>query len=440
MITFLLIFLLISINGLFVVAEFSTVSSRPSRLSLLADEGNKAAKHLFDLIQSPQKLDAYVATCQIGITLSSLTLGFYGQSQLSIYIAPLLAMIGLSETAAQSVSATLILILLSILQILLGELVPKNFGIRYPERFSIITEPLMRFFGWLLKPLIWFFNGSGQLILKMLRIDSSLEHAHVHSPEELAFLVKESGAGGVLNNEEYHLLSNMLEMREITAGSIMIPRIRMLAASIDTKFIDLLKTLSDSTYSRIPIFQGNIDQIIGEVHIRDLLSNLYTSNGVDLHSLLHPIPYVSENMAVNDLFNLLQKEHYQMAIILDEFGGTAGMVTLEDLLEVVFGDLQDEFDSEILHFSIENERIHIRGDLSIEHVNNILDLELPLGEIKTFGGLFLPISGHIPKLKEIIEINSIAFTVESIKGRGIQTASFSANKHQIKAIKDLENA
>jgi CBS domain containing-hemolysin-like protein len=440
MITFLLIILLISLNGLFVIAEFATVSARPSRLSLLAEEGNKTAKYLFELVQSPQKIDAYVATCQIGITLSSLILGFYGQSQLSIYIAPLLGMIGLSEAAALSISATIILILLSILQVLLGELVPKNFGIRYPERLSIITEPIMRFFSWILKPLIWLFNGSGQLILKLMRINHSMEHTHVHSPSELSYLIKESGAGGVLNKEEYHLLSNLLEMREITARKIMIPRARMLAASIKTEYKTLLKTLSNSTYSRIPIFENTIDHIIGEVHIRDLLSNYYESEQVDLRELLHPLPFVSENMSVNVLFNLLQNEQSPMAIILDEYGGTAGMVTLEDLLEVVFGDLQDEFDSEFPQFSISlHNKIYIRGDVSIDQVNQILNLDLPSGDVKAIGGLILTSLGHIPKLNDYVEINSVEFKVESIRGRGIQTVSFIADEDQFKAVKELEN-
>jgi len=440
MITFLLIILLISLNGLFVIAEFSTVSVRPSRLSLLADEGNKTAKYLFELVQSPQKIDAYVATCQIGITLSSLILGFYGQSQLSIYIAPLLSVFGLSESAASSISATLILILLSILQILLGELVPKNFGIRYPEKLAIITEPIMRFFSWILKPLIWLFNGSGQLILKLMRIDHSMEHTHIHSPSELSYLINESGAGGVLNKEEYHLLSNLLGMRETTARMIMIPRARMLAASIKTEYKTLLKTLSNSTYSRIPIYEDTIDHIIGEVHIRDLLTNYYDSDQVILKDLLHPLPFVSENMAVNDLFNLLQKEQSQMAIILDEFGGTAGMVTLEDLLEVVFGDLQDEFDSEIPQFSISlNNKIMIRGDVSIDHVNNILNLDLPTGDVNTIGGLILTSSGHVPKLNDYVEIDSVEFKVESIRSRGIQTVSFVADDDQFKVVKELEN-
>ena len=441
MITFLVILLLILLNGLFVIAEFSTVSARPSRLSLMAEDGNKTAKYLLALVQNPHKVDAYVATCQVGITLSSLILGFYGQSALSASIQPLLNLIGIQESAAESLSATIILILLSILQILLGELVPKNFGIRYPEKLSIITEPIMRFFSFILKPLIWFFNGSGRFFMKLLNIDSAMEHSHIHSPEEIAFLIKESGAGGILKKEEFHLLSNILTMREVTARSIMIPRARMLAASINTEFPALIKLLSNSTYSRIPIFEGTIDQIIGEIHLRDLLSNYYNSENVNLKDLLHSIPYVSESMVVSDLFNLLQKEQHQMAIILDEFGGTSGMVTLEDLLEVVFGDLQDEFDSEIPAFSVsKNQRVVIRGDVSLIQINKTLAMNLPEESIKTIGGLLLSIHGQTPKLQQIIEINGFNFKVESIKGRGIQTVSLKGTDDQINSVKELANA
>jgi putative hemolysin len=230
-------------------------------------------------------------------------------------------------------------------------------------------------------------------------------------------------------------------MREITAKNIMIPRAKMLAASIDTEFNVLLKILSDSTFSRIPIFEDSIDHIIGEIHIRNLLSNFYNTKSINLRDLIHPIPFVSENMASYDLFNLLQKEQHQMAIILDEFGGTSGMVTLEDLLEVVFGDLHDEFDSENPRFSItEDSIINIRGDVSIKYLNKLLGTNFNTEYVKTIGGLLLSKSGKIPAINEVIELNGIAFKIISVKNRSIQTISFQANNQQLKAVEEIINA
>jgi putative hemolysin len=230
-ITILVLLILIGLNALYVLAEFSTVSSRRARLTQLSNEGNSFAHAILTIVENPVKLDAYVATSQVGITVSSLILGFYGQARLSPYLIPLFEKWGdFSEAAAISVSATIVLIFLTVLQVLFGELIPKNLGIQEPERFSLLTARPLQWSGWIFKPLIMLFNGSGILLMKLLKIDPSSEHGHIHSPEELSILIEESGEGGSISEDEYKLLANTMRMREEMVKKVMIPRAQMLSA------------------------------------------------------------------------------------------------------------------------------------------------------------------------------------------------------------------
>lgn len=437
--TLLIIILLIAANAIFVAAEFSTVSSRPARLSQMADQGSEVANTILKIVENPKKLDAYIATCQIGITISSLVLGFYGQARLSAIVASLLVNLGsLSKLAADSISATLILIVLSIFQILLGELVPKNIGIQYPERLTTMTSSIMKWSGLIFKPLNWLFNGSGVLVMRLFGIEPSTEHAHIHSLEEIAMLVDESGIGGVIKSEEHRLLKNTLEMRKVRVKQIMIPRTRMLSAPETISYQQLFSLVADSPYSRVPIYKDTIDNIIGVIHLRELLCFTFSPQKNEIQEIIHSVSFVPEKMLVKDVFSLLQQNRLQLAIVLDEYGGTAGMVTLEDLLEQIFGDLQDEFDHVIPAFRLAaGDQIWIRGDVNLSVVNNVLSMNIPEGEAATIGGLVMNTIGHLPVVNDEIEIQGTKLRVEEMTGRGIAAVSIVGNNDQIKRIREM---
>jgi CBS domain containing-hemolysin-like protein len=436
--TFLVIFILIAFNALYVLSEFSTVSSRRSRLAHLADEGSQFADTILKIVEDPKKLDGYVATCQVGITISSLVLGFYGQAQLTSIISPVFSGLGnISSATATSISATLILIVLSIFQILLGELIPKNIGIQFPERMAVLTTIPMRWSAIIFKPLIWLFNGSGNLIRGIFKLDLSSEHSHIHSPEEIAMLIDESGEGGLLKTEEHRLLANTLKMREATVRQVMIPRARMLMAPTSMTRKELLSLVADSPYSRIPIYEGDIDKIQGVIHLRDLLCYGDDEESWSVTNTLKAAPFIPESMQVKEALNFLQLKRFQVAIVLDEFGGTAGMVTLEDLLEQIFGDLKDEFDTEAAKFQIlPNDQIWIHGNMLIEHVNQLLDINLPQEDIDTIGGLILHEIGYVPIANDEVIIEGHRFRVEKMSGRGVAIASYKADSKLIKVIKE----
>ena len=436
--------LLIAINGFYVAAEFSTVSAQRSRLSQMADEKNPGAQRMLAIVENAHKLDIHIAACQLGITLSSLILGVYGQSSFVAWIAPYVNQLDDSaQLVAQSLSATLILVLLTILQVVFGELMPKNVGLRYPERLAILTEPLMSLSVKFFQPLIWLFNGSGQLILRLFGMNAVAEHAHIHSPEEIVLMVEESSAGGMLDREERRLLVNTLQLRNVTARRVMLPRNRMLAAPVDTPCIELFHLLAESPYSRLPLYGETIDEIIGIVHLRDLIlsyelpdqerHNEANLNGtLSAREILHGVEFVPDSMLIEDVMKRMQLAHTNVAIVVDEYGGTAGMITFEDLIEEIIGEFEDEFDAENPPLRVEaNNRMRVRGDVLIDDLNDLLSIFLPSDEVDTIGGLVTSTLGRIPTPGEEITVAETTLRVEKMDQNSVVEVSLALSPEQL---------
>lgn len=433
--------LLIFFNALYVAAEFSTVSARHSRLSQLANEGNASARILLSIVRNPQSLDNYIAACQLGITASSLVLGFYGQSQLTPVIAPYLSSFGnFAEAAALSITTTAVLLFLTALQVILGELLPKSIGIQYPEQLALLTALPMRWSNALFRPLIWFFNGSGQIVLRLFGLSAHAEHLHIHQPQEIMMLVEESSAGGILDQVERRLLTNSLQLGELSVRQVMIPRNRMLAASADQSCPDLLALLADSPFSRLPLYDGSVDNIIGIVHLKDLLCLHLQTGQHDVREAMRPVPFVPETMPVDDVFAMLQQKRYHVAIVLDEYGGTAGLVSLEDLIEEIFGELQDEFDTELIPAIkvLAEGRVVLRGDFLIDELNELMNLFLPSADVDTIGGLVLNLLGHVPEVGEQLKLDGVTLVVEAMDGNGVRAVSLKASPEQIERLRDWQ--
>ena len=438
-VTFLIIAFLILVNALYVAGEFSVVSSRRARLSRFAEDGNRIAGNILQLIEDHRKLDGFVATCQLGITLSSLILGFYGQSQLAPLIAPYFTSWGnFSPLAAQSISLTVVLLFLTALQVLLGELVPKNIGIQNPEKLAVLTAiPI----GWsmvLFRPLIWFFNGSGQVLMRLFGQEIASENVHIHAPDEIVMLVEESSRAGVLRKEERRLLKNALQLRNSKVREVMIPRPHMLTAPDNLDCDELFKILVSSPHSRLPIYRGGIDNIVGVVHLKDLLC-LTGEARRNVSQIIKPVPFIPETTPVKTVFSLLQRRHLQVAIVLDEFGGTAGMVTLEDLIEEIFGELHDEFDTYIPSIRIDSDDwLLIRGDTLVADLNEWFDLALSDDDVDTVGGLVLNHFGRVPALGDKIAIDGLIFQVEKMRGRGITAVKLAAKEDWVRMLREAE--
>lgn len=443
------IILLIAINGFYVAAEFSTVSAQRARLAQLAADGNHGAQRMLRIIEDPHKMDAYIAASQLGITLSSLILGFYGQSNLSRWLEPYLAQLGQraganTQLVAQSVAAAAILILLTVLQVVLGELMPKNVGILYPEQLAIATARPMQWSLLLFQPLIWVFNGSGQLLLRLLGATPVTEHAHVHSPEEIMFMVEESSAGGGLDQEERRLLVNTLELRHTTARKAMIPRNRMSAAPLDRPCQELFQLLADSPYSRLPLYEETIDNIVGVVHLKDLMLLQYTGAAQPVQTsavrqILHEAQFVPDSMLIEDVMALLQQTHSNVAIVIDEYGGTAGLITFEDLIEEIIGEFQDEFDPENPALVLQdNDRMLVRGEVQIEDLNELLGIYLPTDNVDTIGGLVTSTLGRIPTIGEEVTVGETVLRIEKMVQNRVLEVSLPVASAQVERLQEHE--
>jgi len=440
--------LLIFINGLYVAAEFATVSSRRTRVSQMASGGNRFARMLLPIVEDSQMLDKYVAACQLGITASSLILGAFGQNFIASRLVdpitdlveiflPWLENIGIptSTTAsalATTIAVTGVLLVLTLLQVIMGELFPKSVAIQYPERTALLTVVPVKWSLVLLRPFIWFFNGSGNLVLKLLGRDTRGERGRVHSPEEIEILVSESHEGGLLDDEERQMLRNAFRLRDLTARQVMAHRTRIVAAPVGSTVLEILKIALDAGYTRIPLYQETVDNIIGFVHVKDLF-RLYVEGKENLAEILREVPLVPESIPVVDVWETLNRQGQYMAIVFDEFGGTAGLITFEDLIEEIFGELQDEFDDERALISVDDEgRVHLRGDLLVTDVNEYLELDLP-DTADTLSGLVISELGRPPSIGDEIIIGDTVIRVEMMADLGVSEVSLQSSTTNISA-------
>ncbi len=420
--------LMVLANAFYVAAEFGSVSARKTRITQLAGEGNQLAGLLLPIMGDSHKLDQYVAACQVGISVSSLVLGAYGQNTVAAAIAPLLMRLGianLTETLAFSIAAAGVLVLLSIVQVVMGELVPKSITLQYPERVALVTVIPMKWSLVVFRPLIWLFNGSANFLARLAGVTLGSERGHIHSPQEIELLVSESHEGGLLDDESQQMLRNAFRLRELTARQVMVPRTRLVAAPLESTVSDLIEKACEEGYSRIPVYQSTVDNIVGFVHIKDLF-RLYLQEQQNPTDIVREVIYVPETLPVADVWTRMNNQHQYIAIVFDEYGGTAGLITFEDLIEEVFGELQDEFDEELPLIASDKEgRIYLRGDLLVTDVNEYLRLDLPETEADTLGGLVFSELGQLPEVGDELTLGTpgIAIRVEAIKARSVSEVS-----------------
>ncbi|MCP4418306.1 MAG: HlyC/CorC family transporter [Chloroflexi bacterium] len=434
--------IMIFFNALYVASEFATVSARRTRISQLAGQGNRMAKMLLPIMQDSKKLDNYIASCQIGITISSLVVGAYGQNviaqllvsplaRLLTSLEPTLASIGVQSTAgwaepaATSIAITLVLVAITVLQVVVGELFPKSVAIQYPESVAMAVTVPMQITQFVIKytGLIALFNGSGNLILRFMKRPLKEKNGHAHSPEEIELLVTESHEQDLLSDEERQLLRNTFRLRDLTAKQVMLHRTRLVAAPLSSKVADLMQISLDVGFSRIPLYGDSIDEVTGFVHIKDLF-RLYNQGSEDIASILREVVFVPETIPVLDLWKRLNTRRKYLAIVFDEYGGTVGLITFEDLIEEVFGELQDEFDNEMaLIAKGKDGRIYLRADLLVTDVNEYLELQLPLDNADTLGGLVFSKLGRPPIMGDKVAFGDVTIRVEAMADPSVSEVS-----------------
>ena len=340
----LVILFLILLTGLYVAAEFAAVGARRSRLRRLAEDGNGLAARILPVVEDAHELDRYIAVSQIGITLSSLILGAYGQAAMAPAVTPLLVRaFGLDADTAESTAAIAILLVLTVLAMIIGELVPKSLALQDPTRTALVTVlPMqwsLRLFSWTIDVL----NGSGALILKALGIPST-GHRHVHSPEEIDLLIAESRDGGLLEPEEQVRLHRALRLGLRTAGQLMVPRARLAGIDVNTPIEDVPRIVAASPYSRLPVYSGDVDNVLGMLHTKDLVTaHVRQLRPRALTALLRPIARVRHDMPADRLLAFLRERRTHQALVVGDDGKVTGLITLEDVVAELLGGVADEF-------------------------------------------------------------------------------------------------
>ena len=422
LLTWAVIILLILINALYVAAEFAAVSVRRSRIRQLAEGDHTLAARLLPVLEDARKLDQYIAACQIGITLSSLVLGAYGQATLAVHLAPLFERWGgLQNVAAQSTSATVVLVGLTALQMVLGELVPKSLALQYPTQVALYTVLPMR---WSLSLFSWFIamlNGSGLAILKLLRMPQ-VGHRHIHSPEEIDLLIAESRDGGLLEPDEHSRLHRALRLGIRSARQLMVPRKHMAAIAVNTPIDEVLRRVANSPYTRLPVYRDSTDNVIGMLHTKDLVMH-YVEHGLptSVEAVMRPIPSIPDNVTADRVLTLLRAHRSHQAIVVDEFGGVAGLVTLEDVLVEVLGEVADEFKADQPQPTrLPDGRVRLPGLMRLDRAEPWLGV-LWQGEASTVGGHVMNTLGHLPTSGERVTIDGVEVEVERVAKNAISS-------------------
>ena len=392
----LIIVLLLFFNAFFVAAEFALVGVRKTRIKQLANEGNFNAKLALDAIKN---IDRYIAAVQLGITIASLGIGWVGESTLAKLLLPIFHFLPLKAEiiAAHSLAVTISFALITILHVVIGELMPKSIALQFPVGTTLWVAKPMYVVTRLFAPMIFLLNGLGNSLLRLLKIEPAPAHQAVYSTEELNMLIDASYKGGVLNQKEAEILQNVFKFSDLTAQDVMIPRPDMVCMPIDAKTEDIYKIIIDNQYTRYPIYKENIDDIIGFLHTKDLFSVMVNKEEINLSSLIREKFYVPETMPIEKLAQEFQKRKFQMAIVVDEFGGTSGLVTHEDVLEEIFGEVQDEFDDEECEFSkISENEYEVCGKYRIDEFSEKFGINLDDEDITTIGGYVVKMLGRIP--------------------------------------------
>lgn len=409
-----LTFFLVLLNGFFVAAEFAIVKVRASQIEIQAKSGSrmgKTAKHI------TQHLDSYLAATQLGVTLASLGLGWVGEEVMMHILNNILYGFGASAQFVTSFTATaapiIAFVLITILHIVFGELAPKSIAIQRPIGITMGISLPLHFFYVLFRPFIWMLNSLANLLLRIMGMDQANSHEAAHSSEELQYLLEQGKESGVLDISEHELIKNVFDFNERVVKNIMVPRTKISGIEMTMPEEEVLGIILKEGYSRIPVYDETIDKIIGVIHAKDILPILAGGKTMVLKDIIRKPYFIPESKKISDLMKEFQQRRIQIAIVLDEFGGTAGMVTLEDIVEELVGEIQDEFDEEKpIVEKVSDQEFIVNAAATIYDVNEYLPHDLPEDEdYDTMGGLVGALFGKIPEVGERKEFYGYTITI-----------------------------
>lgn len=409
---------LVLLNGFFVAAEFAIVKVRASQIELKIREGNSSAKRAKKVITH---LDAYLSATQLGITLASLGLGWIGEKVVAKLIFDFFTWINVPMTPSLSENIALpaAFILITVLHIVFGELAPKSLAIQRAEGVTLFVSLPLTLFYYIFRPFIWLLNSFANKILHILGFETVAEDNSSHSQEELKYLLEESSKTGILASSDHELMENVFKFSQTPVKQIMIPRNKIEGIEVSMTKEQVINKFIDEGYSRMPIYDKNIDNIIGIIYSKNIIDFQYNPNLFVLQDLIRPAYFVGEDDKIDEIFRYMKSHKIHIAIVLDEFGGTAGLATLEDIIEEVFGEIQDEDDEETpLIKKISDMEFMVKASAIISDINDELPYDLPESDdYETLGGLIINEIGMIPETGAVESI--FGYKMEIIKASNL---------------------
>ncbi|MHB8261730.1 MAG: hemolysin family protein [Bacteroidia bacterium] len=416
---YLFTILLVLLNGFFVAAEFSIVKVRVSQVELKAGSGNRRAKMTAHIIAH---LDKYLSATQLGVTLASLALGWVGEDVVALSILKLLHYFNLNitELTAHRIALPVGFTIITIAHIVFGELAPKIIAIRNPLKISLALSFPLRVFFIIFSPFIWFINKFSVLILNMVGIKEAV--VDTHTEEELRMMLTESEESGAIKQSENVLIQNVFDLDDRILKQIMVPQNRVSAINIEMGHDAIIKKIIEEGYSRLPVYLGNLDNVVGIIHSKDLLKAVVDNRFTSIKEIMRPAHFVPESMKVNNLLRDFQRLHAQIAIVTNEFGATAGIVTMEDIMEELVGEIRDEHDDEKPDIEkISDTEYLVKAHTKIEDINQSLPIALPENpHYDTLSGYVNYIFGRIPAVNEKRTVNGYDITILQRKKHSVE--------------------
>ncbi len=412
-------------NGFFVAAEFALVSVRRTRVAEMVAQGVPGAKWVQKAIENP---DRVIAATQLGITISSLALGWMGEPALSGLITPLVELFpaAVQSEVSHSISATIAFSLITFLHVVVGELAPKSIALQDPEQTSLVIAQPTLWMEWIFKPAIWLLNGTGNILLRWVGVTPASGHELAHSVEELKMLVTASTEEGVMQEEESEMLHAIFDFGEMLVRQVMVPRTEIVAVEADLPLNNVIEIATQTMHTKFPVYDDSLDQILGVLHVKELLRTIQNPEctACTARELTREALFVPEAIPVNELLRQFRNRRTHIAIVLDEYGGTAGLITLEDLLEEIVGEVSDPFDEDHPEIqTLPDGTSLIEGMTLIEEVNEELGLALEDPNYDTIAGYMLGKLGRIARLGDVVENERLRLRVEEMDGMRIARVS-----------------
>lgn len=411
------VIVLVAVNGLFVAAEFALVGSRRSRFQTLADGGSRVARWLVGVFDNPTGKDSYIAVAQLGITLASVGLGMYGEPAVAAWLYEPLENVGLSYAASHTLGFILALSAITYMHVVFGEMIPKALALQAPEQVSLRVNPMMRFFGWVFKPMVRVLNAAAFALMRLLRIPEPDRRLALYTSSELAIVTDEAADSGQLGEMQRNLISRIFDLDARVAEELMTSRSKIEAIDVSTPPEEVIKRIESSPRSRYPVIDGSLDNVIGVLHIKDFIRAWEQGSTPRLESLARPLPTVAATATAEQLLNRFKKDRTHASLIIDEFGNTLGFVTLDDIVAEVMDDQLElppgqPVDGKDGSLSLDGETT--LGELKDDH-----DIEITRPGVTTIAGLVLAGHGTVPAVGAAIQVSDYELVVEEMDGRKI---------------------